>query len=519
MLNLACRNTNKLIRNKSKSENVRLGRLFTKKETAKIMVGMFRLEKDRKAYTILDPGAGTGILSAALIERICREVPACKNIFLTCYENDPVFLPVLLDNLERLRKKARHDFDVRLLFTVYEENYLLSAKDHYTVTYFESAEDTYDLIVCHPPMDLCDKTSDEAQSVSGVTRTKIRLCYLFAETALHHMEKDGQAVFVLPTELASADALSAFRATLEEAVAVSSMHLFVGKAKNKDRAVPLRKNMILALSKGQKPETVAISVSPEGASSAGIEKLPPLPYRFIVHEKDGKLTLPKSTEDAKIVRFIENFSDTLGSLGLKMYTGLILDSRCRELIFNDEGDGVIPLIRPYCLTEGIVRFPGTVQTPTSPFPIKQKQQYLAPDAKCLMQKNKNLLMIKRVPAKSDGRLVNAAIYLASSQPKYQYIATHNKITFIDMKDKNKEMDARVVFGLYALLNSTIYDRYLSIVSKSKQINAKEFKDLPLPPMHLIENIGMRLLDTRSTSVTECDAIVNKTLHIIDKREN
>ena len=34
MLSLAVRNTYKLVREKSKSENIRLGRLFTKKDTA-----------------------------------------------------------------------------------------------------------------------------------------------------------------------------------------------------------------------------------------------------------------------------------------------------------------------------------------------------------------------------------------------------------------------------------------------------------------------------------------------------
>ena len=68
MLALAHRNTQKLIREKSKSENIRLGRLFTKKDTAKRMADMLTLSKDKTVYTILDPGAGTGILSAAAIE-------------------------------------------------------------------------------------------------------------------------------------------------------------------------------------------------------------------------------------------------------------------------------------------------------------------------------------------------------------------------------------------------------------------------------------------------------------------
>ena len=114
MLNLACRNTAKLVRARVDSENVRLGRLFTKKDTARVMASMFSLHTEKNACTILDPGAGTGILSAALVERICKEAPRCKQIFLTCYENDETFLPMLKDNLERIRKKCRHDYDVHL---------------------------------------------------------------------------------------------------------------------------------------------------------------------------------------------------------------------------------------------------------------------------------------------------------------------------------------------------------------------------------------------------------------------
>ena len=75
---------------------------------------------------------------------------------------------------------------------------------------------------------------------------------------------------------------------------------------------------------------------------------------------------------------------------------------------------------------------------------------------------------------------------------------------------------RLAFGLYAILNSTIYDRYLSIVSKSKQINAKELRSLPLPPKNIIENMGMRLMNVRDLSVSACDEIVNPTLHIKTK---
>jgi adenine-specific DNA-methyltransferase len=236
-----------------------------------------------------------------------------------------------------------------------------------------------------------------------------------------------------------------------------------------------------------------------------VTTLPELDYDFVVDKADGSLTLPKSVEDTKIVKYIGSFPETITSLGLKMSTGLVLDSRCEDFLFTDSIPGTVPLIRPNSIKNGTVQFP---------LPIRK--QYLAPKNTSLVQKNKNMIMIKRVPSKSDERFINAAVYLAAQLPTYRYISTHNKINFIDTKESHQEMPARFVFGLFALLNSTIYDRYISIVSKSGQINSKEMRSLPLPPKNIIENMGMRLMETRQTTVAVCDQIVNPTLHIITK---
>ena len=505
MLSLAVRNTGKLVREKSKSDNVRLGRLFTKKDTAYLMASMLRLDPERTAYTILDPGAGTGILSAALIERICKECRNCRQIFITCYENDPVYLPQLKDNLERIRKKCRHDYDVRLFVTVYEENYLTESKNHYTVTFFGQTEDKFDLLICNPPSELYDKTSPEAEAVGGVTQLKIGAQYLFAKMLSRHVEEGGSAVIMLPSTVASASSLVNFRQEMAEKLSLEAIHLFVGKQKNKSRAIPIKKNIILAYGNCEKPSGVKISTSADGAAQDSIQRLPELDYSFVVDAEDGSLTLPKSIEDTKIVKYISALPETLTTLGLKMSTGLVIDSRCEGLLFSEPIKGTVPLIRPAALEGGAVSFPRPI-----------KKQYIAAVSSNLVQRNKNMIMIKRVPAKSDDRFLNAALYMAAQLPSYRYISTHNKINFIDVKDKNLEMPARFAYGLFAILNSTIYDRYISIVSKSKQINSKEMRSLPLPPRNIIENIGMRLMAARQTSVKACDSIVNPTLHIIEK---
>ncbi len=503
MLSLAVRNTGKLIREKSKSENIRLGRLFTKKNTARLMASLVELDSEKTAYTVLDPGAGTGILSAAIVEHICKNAPGCQQIFLTCYESNPLFIPMLEDNLERIRKKCRHDYDVRLFVTVYEENYPVDVKNHYTVAFFDTVEDKFDIIICNPPQELVDKNSPEALAVGGISMLKVSLSYLFAKVAAAHLEPGGQLVIMLPTSFASARSLTGIRSELSDKLAVNKLHLFVGKLKNAKRAVPLRKNFIIAYKNCEKPEQVKISTSQENADADMVTVLADLPYYFVVNAEDGSLTLPKNHEETKIVKYISAFPETLSSIGLKIHTGLVVDSKCKNIIYDEEVPGSIPLIRL-----GAMRNSGIV------FPAKDvRGQYLMPVSTALFQKNKNLIIVKRVPAKSDARFLNCALYFAGQRPKNQYISTHNKLNYIDTKDPKEEISARFAFGLFALFNSTIYDRFLSIISKSKQINAKELRELPLPPKNLIENIGMRLMAGRDVSVAACDGIVNPTLHI------
>ena len=503
MLNLAVRNTGKLVRAKSKSENVRLGRLFTKKDTARLMAGMFEIDPEKTAYTILDPGAGTGILSAAAVEHICKNSTKCKQIFLTCFESNLDFVPMLEDNLERIRKKCRHDYDVKLFVTVYAENYLTDAKKHYTVSFFDVIEDKYDLIICNPPTELCEKYSEDAEGAGGISQLKLSRAFLFAKMASTHLEEGGQLAIMLPTTYASAAQLRDIRLEIGSRLSVSALHLFVGMQKNENRAIPLKKSFVICYKKAEAGETIAVSTSTDAGKNLAV--IPPIDYSFVVDKETGVLTLPKSLEDMRIVKYLSDFPETLSSLGLKMSTGLIVDSKCDGLLFTEPVNGTVPLIRPAAMKNGVITFPQPI-----------KKQYIAPVNPSLVQRNKNMLIIKRVPAKSDERFVNSSIYLASQLPNYKYISTHNKINFIDTKDKRDEMSARFVFGLYALLNSTIYDRYISIMSKSKQINSKEMQNLPLPARNIIENMGMRLMSLRQTTVAACDSIVNPTLHIIEK---
>lgn len=86
MLDRVIEQTNEYIEKMPKQLRKQYGQFFTSKETAIYMAKMFDVPEKEEIY-ILDPGAGTGILTCALIEELERQGTTAA-IHLTCYEND-----------------------------------------------------------------------------------------------------------------------------------------------------------------------------------------------------------------------------------------------------------------------------------------------------------------------------------------------------------------------------------------------------------------------------------------------
>ena len=87
LLDFAIQTTNKYIDEMPKSQRKKYGQFFTSKETAVFMAGLFDVPENKTRLQILDAGAGSGILSIALIERL-QEIPQLQSVHLVCYEND-----------------------------------------------------------------------------------------------------------------------------------------------------------------------------------------------------------------------------------------------------------------------------------------------------------------------------------------------------------------------------------------------------------------------------------------------
>ena len=93
MIDYIFRRTNEYIEHIPKTLRKKYGQFFTSPETAMFMAELLTIPQQR-SLSILDPGAGSGILSAALVE-VLQKNPYVENIELVCYENDLNILNVI----------------------------------------------------------------------------------------------------------------------------------------------------------------------------------------------------------------------------------------------------------------------------------------------------------------------------------------------------------------------------------------------------------------------------------------
>ena len=108
MLDCIIERTNKYIDDMPKKDRKKYGQFFTSKETARFMAGLYTIPENLSKVRILDAGAGSGILSCALLERLER-MASVQTIELTCYENDDNILGLLRENLHTYQENTKKE--------------------------------------------------------------------------------------------------------------------------------------------------------------------------------------------------------------------------------------------------------------------------------------------------------------------------------------------------------------------------------------------------------------------------
>ena len=484
--------TTEYIERMPKSLRKKYGQFFTSRETAAFMAELFTVPKQRE-ITILDPGAGSGILSAALIERLQGD-PCIEKIKLTCYENDQNILKLLNSNI----RFACANSSKEISFEIVAENYILSQVSNYN--YMLDADKTpikYDLIIGNPPYMKIAKDAPEALAMQDVCYGAPNLYFLFASMSLFNLRENGEMVYIIPRSWTSGAYFRKFRQYLLSFGALEHIHLFTSRDKVFEKEDVLQETIIVKIRKtSQKPDVITISTTPSNGNFSSRTTFA-APYKTVVQGRELYVYLVTGEEDVRTLDILSQLTETLPSIGLRMKTGLTVDFRNQESLRDHAEKNAIPLFYPQHIQNG-----GVI------FPVGKDCEYIVTNQSGLRQLNTNYLFVKRFTAKEEHRRLQCGVYLSSQHPEYAEISTQNKINFIC---GIKTLSEFAVYGLYVLFNSSTYDCYYRILNGSTQVNSTEINEMPVPSMETIESMGKELIRIQDMSEKSCDLILRRYL--------
>lgn len=245
VLNHVIRTTMAYLDSMPKTKRKKIGQFFTSLETARFMAGLFVIP-EQKHLDVLDPGTGSAILTAALMERLSR-YSELKSVSLICYETEPAILPLLRDNLDYLKDNV----PFKLNYTIISENYITSQQNPKPIA---------DLVIGNPPYLKVNRQAPEACAMPQVIHGAPNLYFLFAARSIENLRDRGQMVYIIPRSWTSGAYFKAFRHFLFGNTALEHMHLFVSRDKVFEQESVLQETMIIKIQKAvPMPQSIRIT--------------------------------------------------------------------------------------------------------------------------------------------------------------------------------------------------------------------------------------------------------------------
>ena len=474
-------NTDDFIASVPKSQRKKFGQFFTTFSTAKFMARLFDIDLLKPEISLLDAGAGTGILCIALIDYIF-ELGYVGKVRLTCYETDAMVLPVLKKNLD-LAKEA---YDIS--FEIIDDNYITS--QYFGVnTLLDTDSDKYDYVIGNPPYLKISKDADEAKMMPDVCHGAPNLYFLFFAMGIHNLKYGQELVYIIPRSWTSGAYFKKFREYLFANAVITDIHLFESRDKVFGGESVLQETIIIKVRKmAAEPDTINITTSSD-STFADVRSFK-APYHAVVPE-NHYVYLITNEKDAKIVARVNSLPKTLPDIKLKMQTGLIVDFRTKEVLRDDMEEGAFPLFYSQHIKNGRVVWP-----------LGKEGEVIKTDHASYLQENSDFLLVKRFTSKEEKRRLQCGIYLKQTYSQYKYISTQNKVNFV------KCDSPCITYGLYVLLNSSLYDAYYRILNGSTQVNSTEINQIPIPAREIIEEMGRELMHHELTEFN-CNKIVDR----------
>ena len=289
-------------------------------------------------------------------------------------------------------------------------------------------------------------------------------------------------------------------------IELDNVHLFVSRKDTFSRDKILQETVII---KGTRKEKLNPNKQIIISSSSGLKDLEKpiiksFPKKDIIELKSNEkiLYLPTTDLDEAVLNIFKNWSGKLSKYNIKISTGPVVAFRARNYIRENFKNSLVelaPLFWLHNVKQMVLEWP--VEKPL-------KGQYISIEdkSKSLLIPNKNYVLLRRFSSKDDKNRLVAAPYFCN-YIKSDYIGVENKVNYIYRP--NAHLERNEVVGLCVLLNSSLFDAYFRIFNGNVNVSATELREMPLPPLETILEIGDNIILSNDFSVKNTDRVVNE----------
>lgn len=454
----------------------------------------------------IDPGAGGGVLSAAVVETLATSAQRPASLHLVAFESDVNLARLLEATLSHAATWARaQSFPVT--FEVRASDFVLAEAASLTRADATGSKGEYGLVMSNPPYLKVPKDDPRAQAAASVVHGQPNLYGFFMAIGAALLAPGGDFVFITPRSYASGPYFRLFRERFFGRMRPEAAHLFGSRQDAFRRDEVLQENVILHARRDdgwlkRATRSWAVVSHSEGTSDLEARTERRMPLSRMVDTRNGEyvLRLPVSDADDHVLDLVDLWSGRLEAHGWRISTGRVVPFRTDAI----EDSGKVPE------THAPLLWMQNVRAMRAEWPVvSRKAQYIRAgrDTDALLVPNRNYVVLRRFSAKEEARRLVAAPLLARTIPGPR-VGLENHLNYVHKPSGS--LTEHEALGLAALLNSRLMDAYFRVSNGNTQVSATELRALPLPPREAIERLGALVVRSGSSDV---DALVKRVLDV------
>lgn len=475
-----------------------IGQFFTPDAVADFMASLF--EARWRSLHLLDAGAGSGVLSAALVRRLCAAREKPEMIEVTAYEFDES----VIDSLNQTLRDCHGECDragIRFHSTVHTEDFIASAVPMARGDLFAPGAPRFNAAIVNPPYRKIRSDSPQRLLLRSAGIEAGNLYAAFLALIVKLLADRGELVAITPRSFCNGPYFKPFRTSFLASMSLRRLHLFDSRSAAFRHDAVLQENIILhAVKAAPAPGQVVISSS-SGTPDGPIHSRR-IAYHRVVSPDDAEQFIHVVPEDRSEMAPapVEKLPASLPDLGLSVSTGRVVDFRARGSLRQESGTDTVPLIYPCHFNGGLVHWPKLrTRKPNAIVNDERTRDLLLPSG--------IYVLVKRFTTKEERKRLVACIY-DPREIDASAVGFENHLNYFHVNGRG--MNWELAKGLAAFLNFSPLDRYFRQFNGHTQVNATDLRCLKYPGRADLEDLGRKIADP-DMGQEELDALLRNEL--------